>query len=232
MTEKVNGAAYPGIWVERNTAFVKITFNKDIKALTDVDLSVIGTPTALNPTNAVAVGTIADSTFGVVESALVQALKAVELKATILGVSAYDPVAFAVDVFLGHAEGWFSDIDGLILDFPPAPVSPAVGVVPVVGAKAIVTTAGAVDPTGATTVVPVGSLVAVDSGSFPGIAYKIEFAAWDGTMSIATGAMPVPPATTPVPTLALGPGATSGAFPYNSPTGTPGYYPATYPHAS
>lgn len=226
MTDKVNGAAYPGIWVERNTAFVKITFNKDIQKLLTVDLTAIGTPTALNPTNAVVAGTEARSVFGVVESALVQALKAVEIKATVLGVSAYDPATFSVDVLLGHAEGWFSDINGLIQDFPLTPL------VTVKGAKAIVTVAGAADPTGATTLVPVGSLVNVDSGSFPGIAYKLQFAAWDGKMPIATGVALVPPATTPVPTLALGPGSTSGATPPGSSTGTPGYYPATAPHAS
>jgi hypothetical protein len=226
MTDKVNGAAYPGVWVERNTAFVKITFNKDIQKLLTVDLSVIGTPTALNPTNAVVAGTEATSVFGVVESALVQALKAIEVKATVLGVSVYDPVSFSVDVLLGHAEGWFSDVAGLIQDFPVTPL------VTVKGAKAIVTKAGTPDPSGVTTLVPVGALVSVDSKSYPGIAYKLQFAAWDGTMKIATGTPLAPGATTPVPTLALGPGATPGSTPPGSSTGTPGYYPATFPHAS
>ena len=74
MTTKVNGAAYPGVWVERKVAFVKITFSTDISALAAADLFELGTTTA------VSAGTVADATFGVVESVLVQALKTLKHK--------------------------------------------------------------------------------------------------------------------------------------------------------
>lgn len=191
MTVKVNGAAYPGVWVERKVAFVKLTFSKDISALAAADLTVLGTAT---PAGA---GTVADSTFGVVESAVVQALKAVETKATILAVSKYDATAFSIDVMLGNAEGWFSDAAGLIAS-----------ALPVLNAQAVVTTAGAA-PTDV-----LGALVGVAAGA---VTFDVEFATMDGTMTVGTLANGA---------LALGPGATSGATPANSPTGTPGYYPS------
>lgn len=191
MTVKVNGAAYPGVWVERKVAFVKVTFSKDISALAAADLTVLGTTTPAG------LGTVADSTFGIVESALVQALKTVETKATILAVSKYDDTAFSIDVMLGNAEGWFSDAAGLIANN-----------LPVVNAQAKVTTAGAA-PTDT-----VGELVSVAAGA---VTFRVEFATFDGTMPVGTLANGA---------LALGPGATSGATPTNSPTGTPGYYPA------
>lgn len=196
MTTKVNGAAYAGIWVEKQVTFVKLTFSKDIAALLTADLHVLGTP--LVPAGA---GTIADSTFGVVESAIVQALKVLETKSTVLAVSKYDAVAFSVDVMLGYAEGWFSDVDGLIA-----------AALPVVGAQAVVTTAGAA-PTAT-----VGALVGVDAGA---VTFDLEFAAFNGTMPVGTFA---------AGDLDLGPGATSGATPTNSPTGTPGYYPVGLPY--
>jgi hypothetical protein len=192
MTVKVNGAAYPGVWVERKVAFVKLTFSKDIAALLTADLKVLGTSTAAGA------GTVAASVFGVVESAVVQALKTLETKATVLAVSTYDATAFSVDVMLGNAEGWFSDAAGLI-----------VAAVPVPSAQAVVTTAGAA-PTNV-----LGALVSVDTAA---VTFDIEFAAFNGTMTVGTLANG---------TLSLGIGATSGAFPYNSATGTPGYYPGT-----
>jgi len=81
MTQKVNGAAYPGVWVERKVAFVKLTFNKDISSLPAADLSVLGTAVAAGA------GTVANSGFAVVESALVQALKNLETRATVLAIS-------------------------------------------------------------------------------------------------------------------------------------------------
>lgn len=191
MTVKVNGAAYPGVWVERKVAFVKITFSKDISALAAADLLVLGTST---PAGA---GTVADSTFGVVESAMVQALKTLETKATVLAVSTYDATAFSVDVMLGNAEGWFSDAAGLI----------ASGL-PVTNAQAVVTTAGAA-PTDV-----LGALVSVAGAA---VTFNLEFATFDGNMTVGTAANGA---------LVLGPGATPGSNPVNSPTGLPGYYPA------
>jgi hypothetical protein len=190
MTQKINGAAYPGVWVERKVAFVKLVFSKDITALPAADLTVLGTAT---PAGA---GTVADSSFGVVESVLVQALKTLETKATVLAVSEYDATGFAVDVMLGNAEGWFSDVAGVI----------ATGL-PVINAQAKVTTAGAA-PTDV-----VGATVSVLDTA---VTFDMSFVWMDGTMAAATFANGA---------LALGPGATSGAFPMNSPTGTPGYYP-------
>lgn len=195
MTQKVNGAAYAGIWVEKQVTFVKMTFSGDISAVAAADLFVLGTTTPAG------LGTVADSSFGVVESAMVQALKLLETKATVLGISKYDAATFSVDVMLGHAEGWFSDDAGVISTGNA-----------VVGAQAVVTTAGAA-PTDT-----VGEVVSVSDSAFT---FDLSFAAWDGTMPAATFANG---------DLDLGPGATSGATPTNSPTGTPGYYPVGLPY--
>lgn len=192
MTQKVNGAAYPGIWVEKKVAFAKITFSKDITALLTADLTVLGTATAAGA------GTVADSSFGVVESAVVQALKTLQTKATVLGVSKFDVASLSIDVMLGVSEGWFSDAAGLIAS-----------ALPVLGAQAVVTTAGAA-PTAT-----VGALVSVRPAA---VTFDLQFAAFNGTMAIGTAANG---------TLALGIGSTSAAYPAtNSSTGTPGYYPA------
>ena len=191
MTQKVNGAAYSGMWVEKKTAFVKLVFNIDISAIPAANLFVLGTAT---PAGA---GTVASSVFGVVESAVVQALKTLETKATVLGVSTYDVASQSIDVFLGNAEGWFSDVNGLIA-----------ATLPVLNAQAVVTTAGAA-PTNV-----LGALVSVGPAA---VTFDLEFAAFNGTLPVGTFANG---------TLVLGPGATSGATPTNSPTGTPGYYPA------
>lgn len=192
MTQKVNGAAYPGIWVEKQVTFVKLTFNKDISALAAGDLVVLGTATPAG------VGTVADSTFAVVESAMVQALKTLETKSTVLGISKYDATSFSVDVMLGFAEGWFSDNVGVIAT-----------ALPVTNAQAIVTTAGAA-PTNV-----LGATVGVTDTA---VTFGMKFSAWDGTMPDATAANGA---------IDIGPGATSGATPTNSPTGTPGYYPVS-----
>lgn len=201
MTQKVNGAAYPGIWVEKQVTFIKLTFNKDISALLAADLTVLGDPTT--PAGA---GTIADSSFAVVESAMVQALKTLENRATVLGVSQYDDTAFSVDVMLGYAEGWFALDTGAIAN-PSATPLVALGPQSVINAQAVVTTPG-VAPTNV-----LGALVSVVDGA---VTFTMEFVYMDGTMPVATllnGA------------LEVGPGATSGAYPTNSPTGTAGYYP-------
>ena len=97
--KKVNGAAYPGIWVEKQVIFVKIIFNSDISAIPASSLIELGS--YLGPYSSgyssgyyppgvpVSAGVVADGTFGVVESVLVQALKVIELSATVLGISQY-----------------------------------------------------------------------------------------------------------------------------------------------
>ena len=190
MTTKVNGAAYAGVWVERKVAFVKLTFNKDISALAAADLLVLGTSTAAGA------GTVADSTFAVVESSIVQALKTLQTKSTVLAVSKYNASTFSIDVMLGFAEGWFSDSAGLIASAQP-----------VTNAQAVVTTAGAA-PTNV-----LGALVSVGASA---VTFNMQFATLDGSMTVGTLANGA---------LALGPGSTSGATPTNSPTGTAGYYP-------
>jgi len=192
MTTKINGAAYPGVWVEKKVAFVKITFNQDLLALDENDTYLLGTTTAPSAT------TVAASVFGVVESAVVQALKTLETRATVLAVSTYNATDFSVDVMLGNAEGWFSDANGLILNDAP-----------VLNAQAIVTTGG-VTPT-----TTVGSLLTVRPSA---VTFDLEFATFDGAMAVGTLANGA---------LAIGPGATPGNIPSpgNTPTGTPGYYP-------
>jgi len=198
MVAKVNGAAYPGVWVERNVAFVKITFSKNIKALAAADLLVLGTATP------VGASTVADSSFGVVESVLVKALKAIEVKATILGIS--DSTAGTVyDVMLGHAEGWFSALtDGIIL---------AAGQT-VLGAQAKVTTIASAAPFNA-----LGDIVGVTDAA---VTYTLQFAKF----------VDLPAGTGANGAITLGVGSTSGAVPAGSATGTAGWYPTTIPHAS
>jgi hypothetical protein len=191
MTTKVNGAAYPGVWVERKVAFVKLTFNADISALPAADLTVLGTAT---PAGA---GTVASSVFGVVESAMVQALKVLETKATVLAISEYNATSFSVDVMLGNAEGWFAPLtNGVIAT-----------AIPVGTSQAVVTVAGAA-PTAT-----VGALVSVLPAA---LTFDMSYSYMDGSMPAATGGNGA---------LVLGIGATSGAFPINSPTGTAGWYP-------
>lgn len=192
MTTKVNGAAYPGVWVEKKVSFVKLTFNKDIAALAAADLTVLGTATAAGA------DTVASSVFGVVESAIVQALKTLETKASVLAVSNYDAATFSVDVMLGNSEGWFSDAAGVIA-----------ASLPVLNAQAVVTVAGSA-PTAV-----VGALVSVLPTA---VTFGMRFATMNGTMPIGTLANGA---------LSVGPGASSGATPTNSPTGTAGYYPGS-----
>ena len=207
MTQKVNGAAYPGVWVEKQVTFVKLTFSGDISAIPAANLVELGTTTP------VTAGTVADSTFAVVESAMVQALKTLELSATVLGVSKYNTSTYSVDVMLGFAEGWFSDVNGVIATGLPvgSGSTPAPNVPPqFYGVNAVITTAGAGSPAYPDTV---GTLVSVLQGAYT---FSMEFVYMDGSMPVATAANGG---------LELGVGATSGATPTNSPTGTPGYYP-------
>ena len=198
MTQKVHGAAYPGVWVERKVAFVKLTFNKNIKALVEADLTLLGTATPVLSADA---GTIADSSFGVVESALVQALKNLETRATVLAISTYNATTFSVDVMLGNAEGWFAPAsNGIILPAGQA----------VTAAQAVVTTAGAA-PTNA----PAGAVVSVLDTA---VTFQLQYSRF-ADLPVGTGGADG--------TLVEGPGSTSGAYPMNSPTGTPGWYPVT-----
>ena len=158
MTQKINGAAYPGIWVEKQVAFIKLTFNHSLIAIPAASMFLTGTNTATTTTSE------GDTSFGVVESAVVQALKNLELKATVLGISALSAAGTVVDVMVGCSEGYFSDNVGSISTGNT-----------VVGAKAIITTAGG------NTVL--GQLVDV-SDSY--LTYTMYFAAFDGTMPVAT----------------------------------------------
>jgi hypothetical protein len=92
MTQKINGSAYPGVWVEKQVTFAKLVFSKDISALLTADLFVLGTTTAAGA------NTVADSSFAVVESALVQSLKTLETKSTVLGISKYKQITPTVVV--------------------------------------------------------------------------------------------------------------------------------------
>jgi hypothetical protein len=197
MTTKVHGAAYAGIWVEKQVTFVKLTFNKDIRALAAADLVVLGTAT---PAGA---GTVADSSFAVVESVIVSALKTLATRSTLLAISETTN-GLTYDVMLGHAAGWFSDAAGLIT---------AVAV-PVLGAQAVVTTAGAA-PTDV-----LGATVGVTDVA---VTVSMSFSHMDGTM---------PAATLANGGLTFGPGATPGnqPSPGNTPTGAPGYYPTGLPY--
>jgi hypothetical protein len=203
MTQKVHGAAYAGIWVEKQVTFVKLTFNKDIRALAAADLVVLGTAT---PAGA---GTVADSSFAVVESAMVSALKTLATRSTILAISTTTN-GLTYDVMLGHAASWFSAGDAAGLpDAVTGLITPVP--VPVVGAQAKVTTAGAA-PTNV-----LGATVGVVDGA---VTVSFSFAHMDGTMPAATSANGG---------LVFGPGSTSGATPTNSPTGVPGWYPVNLP---
>ena len=158
MTTKIHGAAYSGIWVEKQVAFIKLTFNHSLIAIPAAKMFLTGTNTATTTTSA------GDTSFGVVESAVVQALKNLELKATVLGISMLSAAGTVVDVMVGCSEGYFSDNVGSISTGNT-----------VVGAKAVITTAGG------NTVL--GQLVDVDDTY---LTYTMDFAAFDGTMPVAT----------------------------------------------
>jgi hypothetical protein len=201
MTQKIHGAAYPGVWVERKVAFVKLTFDADIANMAAAHLSLLGT------TQVCSAGTVGSSVFGVVESALVQALKALETKSTVLAISEYDATHFSVDVMLGNAEGWFSDTNGAIVGSDGVTL---LGPITVLNAQAVVKTEGAAGAGFAA----LGTVVAVDTA----YAFSMEYVYMDGNMPLGTFANGA---------LMDGPGASSGAFPMNSSTGTRGFYPKT-----
>jgi hypothetical protein len=186
MVQKINGAAYPGVWVEKDTAFVRVTFGEQMNAIVAADLTTL---------DGLAVTTVvADSTFAVVESAIVQALKYVQSKATVLAVSSYDISSFSFDVFLGSAEGFFSDNAGAIV----ATGSP-IALTGTVQAK--VTTAGTVTSTGAA--IAVGDIVKLNLTNLGATAsFSMQFLSFTGGLPVATVA---------AGTLASGPGSTPGS---------------------
>lgn len=170
MTKKVNGAVEHGIWVEKQVSFVKVTFSKDVQALVAADL-VKADGSAVNA------ATVADTSFGVVESALAKALKVLATRATVLGVSKYDAATNSVDVFLGVQCGWFANAQGKIAS-----------AVAVSDAQAVVTTAGATEE--------VGEMVKVADGA---LTFDLDFAAFrnlpiateaTGDLSVGFGSTP------------------------------------------
>lgn len=172
MTEKIHGAAYPGIWVERQVVFIDVQFTAPINTVAQ------------------------DSGFGVVESVAVQVLKLIAQRGTILGISLLNPrdpnLGDRFQVMLGYASGLFSDELGNIYNSLTVPLT---------------VTGKSIDRTDPLNPVPGVDLTAT---------FTLSFAHWDGGMPQATFANGA---------LEIGPGATSGATPPNSPTGTPGYYP-------
>lgn len=205
MTTKVNGAAYAGIWVEKQVTFVKLTFDQDIRAIPAADLVVLGTAT---PAGA---GTVASSEFGVVESVIVSALKTLATRSTLLAISTTTN-GLTYDVMLGHAGSWFSAGNAAgVGDAATGLITPTP--LPVVGAQATVTTAGAA-PTNV-----LGATVGVLDGA---VTVSFSFAQMNGTMAAATAANGG---------LVFGPGSTPGNIPApgNTPTGTPGWYPVNLP---
>ena len=88
MTIKVNGGIQPGVWVERNVEFVKLTFSADITT----------------------------SAFDIPNSCLDNAIaKLLENKATVLAVSELSDDGLTVDVMLGHAQGYTSATDNAVI---------------------------------------------------------------------------------------------------------------------
>jgi hypothetical protein len=197
MVQKVHGAVYPGIWVEKQVVFIKLTFNIDISAIAATNLYELGTTTAVSS------GTVADGTFGVVESVLVQALKQLEMNCTVLGMSTYNATNHTVDVMVGAQANYFSDTTGSIATGLTVP-SP----------QAVITTAGSAAADA------VGTLVSVNPAA---VSFTMFFSYMDGTMTIATGTNGA---------LVTGPGATNGTLPAaNSPTGNAGFSPVELPTA-
>lgn len=150
MTQKINGAIFPGVWVEKHVAFIKVTFNTDVAALTPAALTLMDGVTPVDP------AVTADSTFGVVESAIAQAVKMIETKAVVLGVTRYNAATNSFDAIVGVSEGWFSDANGLIA-----------AAMPVVTANAKALSAGGT--------VAEGDLVKVAPGS---VTFGMSFAAF------------------------------------------------------
>ncbi len=210
MVQKVNGAAYPGIWVERRVAFIKATFSARIDAIPAASLRLAGTSTVVTGT-----GAVADSTFAVVESAVVQALKVIGLKATILGVSAVGNTGTTVDVMVGTSEGWFAAVSSSTGALVGADGSTVIPAQDIVGSKAVMTNAGTGSPN-----TVVGQVVDVATGY---ATFSLTFGYLDGNLPAATVANGA---------LVNGPGASSGYFPLGgSSTGIAGAYPAysTFP---
>ena len=134
MTSKVHGSAYPGIFCEKQVTFVTVTFAASVAVVTQY------------------------SGFDVVESCVVQALKALATRATILGISQLSASGLEFQVMLGYAEGHFSDNVGII----------SIG-------NAVV--GKAADLTNPLLPVPAADLVTT---------FDLSFAYWDGSLPVAT----------------------------------------------
>jgi len=148
MTVKVHGAAYPGIWVEKQIAFVTVKFGVSVAATTSY------------------------SGFDVVESCVVQALKSLETRATVLGVSQLSADGKSFQAILGYAEGFFSDNLGVI------------------------STGNAVVGKAVDLTVPSAPVAVADIST----TFDLSFAYWDGSLPAATaanGALVSGPGNTP-----------------------------------
>lgn len=171
MVAKVNGAAQTGAWFEKNTAIIKVTFSSTVAALTASTGGLVleGTATAVTG------GGTADSSFGIVESAVVQALKVIATKATILAVSPLNG-GTTMDVLVGHAEGWISPLnDGFLGNTVAA--QPAQGY--------------SIAPAKARMAATAGNVVAgqiVDVSATATATFGLRFAKLDGTAAVAVAA--------------------------------------------
>lgn len=202
MTQKVNGAAYPGIWVEKQVTFIKLVFSKDISALLTADLLVLGTST---PAGAL---TAADSSFGVVESALVQALKNLEQKATVLGISNYKQLTPSVIITTGSASSTGTTINIVTTTFAvgqTVAVTAGTGVF-LPGTKVVSITDGT------HLVVSVAPLVALSGATVTGSTYAggevdVMLGYADGWFSDASGSIATAQAVTSAVAQVFAPGA-------------------------
>ena len=92
MSRKINGGPKPGFWGEQEITFIKLTFS------------------------AAADGAAAYSLFGVPDGLLDQAVRYIETKATILGISEYDGSTEEMWMMLGANSGWTAAAnDGIIV---------------------------------------------------------------------------------------------------------------------
>jgi hypothetical protein len=100
MTIKVNGGIKKGYWGERKVDYVTVTFGSTILA---PSVDVEGVPT------------VGQSAFSKPDTALdVVVQKLVQQKAIVLAVGDVYATGTKVDLMLAHAQGWESDVNGLI----------------------------------------------------------------------------------------------------------------------
>lgn len=92
MTVKIKGGPKPGFWGEQEVTFIKLTFS------------------------AAADGASTYSLFGVPDGLLDQAVRYIQTKATILGISEYDGSTEEMWMMLGANSGWTcAATDGIIV---------------------------------------------------------------------------------------------------------------------